>query len=575
VLQVRVGQYSDRGRKPTNQDFHGSCIPAGPQLASKGVAVALADGISSSEVSQLASQAAVTSFLNDYYCTSDAWSVKRSAERVIVAANSWLFAQTQQGQGRYDKDRGWACTFSALVIKSRTAHLFHVGDARIYQVQGRALEQLTTDHRVHVGGGQSYLGRALGIGDHLEIDYRSVALNVGDTFLLATDGVYEHVRDAAVLAAIAQHADDLDRAAQAIAQQALEAGSTDNLTVQLVRVERLPEAQAGELQRLAAELPFPPPLAPRQEIDGLRIVRELHASSRSHVWLALDLATLQPLVVKAPSVELQEDPIYRERFLLEEWVARRIDSAHVLKPSLPTGGRTHLFVAMEYLEGRTLAQWMVDHPHPDLETVRALVDQMARGLRAFHRLEMLHQDLRPANVMVDGTGTVKIIDFGAVAVAGMADAPALREVHPLQGTAQYAAPEYFLGEAGTPRSDLFSLAVITYQLLSGQLPYGADVARCKTREEQRRLRYRSLRAARPDVPSWVDDALHKALAPEPQRRYEDPAEFVFALHRPDATFATRRHVPLIERSPTAFWKGLSLLLALACVALVAALVHAR
>ena len=496
-------------------------------------------------------------------------------ERVVTAANSWLFAQTQQGQGRYDKDRGWACTFSALVIKSRTAHLFHVGDARIYQVQGRALEQLTTDHRVHVGGGQSYLGRALGIGDHLEIDYRSVALAAGDTFVLATDGVYEHVRDGAVLAALAEHADDLDAAAYAIAQQAMDAGSLDNLTVQLVRIARLPEPEAGELQQLAAELPFPPPLAPRMEIDGLRIVRELHASNRSQVWLAVEMATERPVVVKVPSTELQEDAAFRERFLLEEWVARRIDNAHVLKPSLPAAGRTHLFVAMEHVEGRTLAQWMVDHPHPDLETVRGLVQQIARGLRAFHRLEMLHQDLRPANVMVDATGTVKIIDFGSVAVAGIQEAPAVRELHPLQGTAQYAAPEYFLGEAGTPRSDLFSLAVVTYQLLCGQLPYGADVARCKTLDEQRRLRYRSLLPLRPDVPGWVDEALRKALAPEPQRRYEDPAEFVFALHQPDAAFLTRRHVPLIERSPTAFWKGLSLVLAVICVALVAALVHAR
>jgi serine/threonine protein phosphatase PrpC len=558
-----------------NQDFHGVCVPTGALLARKGAALALADGISSSPVSQLASQAAVGSFLNDYYCTPDAWSVQRSVQRVVSAANSWLLAQTRRGQGRYDQDRGWACTFSALVVKSRTAHLFHVGDARIYQVQGRALEQLTTDHRVHVGGGQSYLGRALGIGAHLEIDHRSVALAVGDTFVLATDGVYEHVRDAAVVQALAAHADDLDAAARAIAQQALDAGSPDNLTVQLVRIERLPEPEGGELQRLAAELAFPPPLAPRMEIDGLRVARELHASSRSQVWLAVDLASDRPVVVKVPSTELQDDPGMRERFLLEEWVARRIDSAHVLKPCTLARERTHLFVAMEYVPGRTLAQWMVDRPRPDLETVRGLVGQLARGLRAFHRLEMLHQDLRPANVMVDAAGTVKIIDFGSVAVAGIHDAPTVREAHPLQGTAQYAAPEYFLGEAGTPRSDLFSLAVITYQLLCGQLPYGAEVARCKSRLEQRRLRYRSLAPARPDLPRWVDEALRKALAPEPHRRWEDPAEFEFALRHPDPAFLARRHVPLAERSPTAFWKGISLLLALACVALVAALAHAR
>ena len=136
-LQVSVGQYSDKGRKDINQDFHGACVPKAPQLASKGIAVALADGISSSAVSQVASQSAVTSFLDDYYCTSDAWSVKRSAQRVLAATNSWLHAQNQKGQFRFDKDRGYVCTLSALVIKSATAHLFQVGDTRIYRLFNR------------------------------------------------------------------------------------------------------------------------------------------------------------------------------------------------------------------------------------------------------------------------------------------------------------------------------------------------------------------------------------------------------------------------------------------------------
>src|SRR3546814_13378075 len=92
-LTISVGQHSDRGRKETNQDFHGIVIPAEPLLSSKGIAVALADGISSSDVSQIASESAVKGFLEDYYCTSDAWSVKTSAQRVLDATNSWLHAQ--------------------------------------------------------------------------------------------------------------------------------------------------------------------------------------------------------------------------------------------------------------------------------------------------------------------------------------------------------------------------------------------------------------------------------------------------------------------------------------------------
>ena len=92
TLKVSVGQYSSLGRKEINQDFYGFCVPQEPQLSAKGIAIALADGISSSDVSHVASEAAVTGFLEDYYSTSETWSVKTSAERVLGAINSWLFA---------------------------------------------------------------------------------------------------------------------------------------------------------------------------------------------------------------------------------------------------------------------------------------------------------------------------------------------------------------------------------------------------------------------------------------------------------------------------------------------------
>src|SRR5215211_3621115 len=147
-LKITVGQYSDKGRKEINQDFHGVLIPDEPLLSLKGIAVVLADGISSSNVSQIASESAVKSFLTDYYCTSEAWSVKTAAQRVISAANSWLHAETKRSQNAYDRDKGYICTLSALVLKARRAHLFHVGDSRVFRLAGETLEQLTDDHRV-------------------------------------------------------------------------------------------------------------------------------------------------------------------------------------------------------------------------------------------------------------------------------------------------------------------------------------------------------------------------------------------------------------------------------------------
>ena len=140
-LGVALGQYSDKGRKDSNQDFYGACIPAAPLLDTKGIALAIADGISSSTVSHIASESAIKSFLEDYYCTPEAWSVKKSAQSVLCAANSWLYSQTRRSQYRYERDQGYVCTFSALVLKSATAHVWDKKAGRIATVWHNHVDQ--------------------------------------------------------------------------------------------------------------------------------------------------------------------------------------------------------------------------------------------------------------------------------------------------------------------------------------------------------------------------------------------------------------------------------------------------
>ena len=470
-LKISVGQHSDKGRKETNQDFHGVLVPEEPLLSLKGIAIVLADGISSSTVSRIAAESAVKGFLTDYYCTSESWSVKTSAQRVLAATNSWLHAQTRRSQYSYDKDKGYVCTLSAMVIKSTTAHIFHVGDSRIYRVSGNALEQLTNDHRVVVSSQQSYLGRAMGVNPQIEIDYQRTGrkrrrLRARHRRRLRTCLRPLHrKRDQGRRRRSRPGGEDHRR-------QACEQGSPDNLTVQIVRIDALPAGEASEVFGQPPELPLPPLLEARMLFDGYRIVRELHATSRSHIYLAVDADSDELVALKIPSIDLRGDPAYLKRFMMEEWVARRINNAHVLKPCLQSRKRNYLYVVTEFIDGQTLAQWMIDHPKPDLETIRGIVEQIAKGLRAFHRKEMLHQDLRPDNVMIDQTGTVKIIDFGSTRVTGVVEAspPATATTF----SAPCNTPRRNISWARRPsRSDIFSLGVITYQMLTGRLPYGA------------------------------------------------------------------------------------------------------
>ncbi|WP_411990830.1 protein kinase domain-containing protein [Agarivorans sp. DSG3-1] len=559
-LSVSIGQCSDKGRKAINQDCYGVSTPRGSQLNHKGFAAVMADGISSSEVSQVASETAVKSFLDDYYCTSEVWSVQHSAEKVLDATNAWLYSQSQQSPYHYDKDKGYVCTFSALVIKGNTAHIFHVGDTRVYRLNQNGLEQLTKDHRLWVNENKSYLSRALGIDEYCEFDYQSLRVEPGDIFLLATDGVYEFIDAALVNSTIEQYPNELEAAANKIVELAYEAGSDDNLSLQIIRVDQLAKASAQHLKQQVDRLPFPPMLEARMQFDGYTIVRQLHASSRSHVYLALDEQSGQQVILKAPSIDLRDDPEYLERFLTEEWIARRINSAYVLKANLDPRERNYLYTVFEYVEGQTLAQWITDNPKPELSRVREIVEQIAKGLRAFHRMDMLHQDLKPDNIMIDNTGTIKIIDFGSVWAAGLAEQTHDLTQQHLLGTALYSAPELFLGEGGSTRAELFSLAVITYFMLCGRYPYGTKVAGAKSQAAQRRLIYQSVLDTDSEIPVWIDDALEKALQVNRLKRYEQITEFLCDLRQPNNAFLNKTRAPLVERNPVAVWQGISAIL---------------
>ena len=133
--------------------------------------------------------------------------------------------------------------------------------------------------------------------------------------------------------------------------------------------------------------------------------------------------------------------------------------------------------------------------------------------------------------------------------------------HDILGTAQYTAPEYFVGLGGTTRSDMFSLGVIAYQMLVNRLPYGTNVAKTKTRADQRKLRYRSVLDDKSEIPAWVDGAIKKAVHPDPSKRYEALSEFVYDLRHPNKEFLNKTRPPLIERNPTLFWKSAFLILA--------------
>jgi serine/threonine protein kinase len=178
-------------------------------------------------------------------------------------------------------------------------------------------------------------------------------------------------------------------------------------------------------------------------------------------------------------------------------------------------------------------------------------------------MEMLHQDLKPENIMFDQNGTVKIIDFGSVKIAGITEITPLEHsrAENILGTLNYTAPEYHLGQRGTVKSDLFSLGVITYEMLNSALPFGQDMPEKPDKMNLAKLHYVPSFHHNAMVPIWIDGALKKATAITPQFRYDDLSEFLYDLSTPNPKFLSAEEaIPLIQRNPLLFWKALSAIL---------------
>ncbi|MEQ1368448.1 bifunctional protein-serine/threonine kinase/phosphatase [Acinetobacter schindleri] len=552
TLKVSIGQYSTAGIKQQNQDFHGVYLPEGHVLIQKGIACVIADGIGSSNVSHLAAETAVGSFLSDYYSTSDAWSTQTSAERVIRATNSWLYAQTQQSQGRFDKDRGYVCTLSALILKQQQAHIFHVGDSRIYRIRDHEIELLTHDHRVWLSSREHYLSRALGADYRIEIDYRNIELKEKDIFLLMTDGVYEFVTDQQLLDLTLIDA-DLNQLAKALVEKALEQGSDDNLSLQVIRVEQLPELNQFHIQQ---DYVFPQQLSKGEVFEGYVIDKILHQNHRSCLYLAHDTQQ-QPLVIKTLGVDLQQDKNAVEQFQLEDWVSKRLKHDNLMQCYPHNTEKKYLFQCYEYLQGETLAQWLHRQEKPlKLDDILPILQQTALALNAMHRLEMLHQDIRPKNIMVlnaENAMKIKLIDYGSTAVRGLVEINP-KNANRALGTLAFMAPEYFIDHSPSVHSDQFSLAVMTYYLLTKQLPYGTDLARCNSLKQLKKVQYHSIRKYRPDLPIWLDKILSQALSIEPTHRFEALSELIHNLTHPSKELLNSKPPAIIERDPLRFWQ---------------------
>ena len=237
TLVVATGCASIAGVKPVNEDAVAVHTPTDRHaMSSKGTAVVIADGVSSAEAGREASDYAVKHFIEEYFRTPDTWSAKQAGQKTLTTINLNLFKQSHEFTRQ---EKGYLCTFSGLVLKSRTAHFFHAGDSRIYRYRDGAITQLTRDHSINIGGGKNILARAVGMDNVLQVDYGKSVLEEGDIFLLTTDGVHDFINLEKLTGLLGDEREPQKQCERIIAEAKL-ANSDDNISCAIAKVDKLP-----------------------------------------------------------------------------------------------------------------------------------------------------------------------------------------------------------------------------------------------------------------------------------------------------------------------------------------------
>ncbi len=263
-------------------------------------------------------------------------------------------------------------------------------------------------------------------------------------------------------------------------------------------------------------------IAGRYRLEG-----RLGFGGMSTVHLALDLRLERQVAVKLLAEHLAEDPTFVSRFQREAQAAARLVHPNIVQV-FDSGLDEHTgqhFIVMEYIEGSSCAEILRDDGWVDVDEAVSIIEQACEGLHYAHRHGVVHRDVKPGNLLRAREGEVKLADFG---IAKATEQSSITQVGSVLGTAAYLAPEQARGEEAGPRADLYALGVVTYQLISGRLPYEATSLTELALKQQREVPV-TLDTLVAGVNSELGEAVAVALALDPRDRYETAREMGRAI----------------------------------------------
>ncbi|RUM44791.1 MAG: bifunctional protein-serine/threonine kinase/phosphatase [Hydrogenimonas sp.] len=513
-----------KGKELVSEDF------AGVKVIDDLCIGIVCDGVGSAEAGGKAARRVVNYLMNNFKTRPRSWSIEKSLHHFITNINAILY---REGIEEYDRPE-YVTTLSIVVIDGHRLYGANVGDSPIFLYRQGHLQQISFDHVSDEPGMEHVITQAIGLSETVDPYFFENNLEIGDTLLLASDGLEKVMEPAEIESKLKFGATSLIKAASRKVDDDL----PDDTTAVVIEIQG--ESTHKTLKNI--ELPIPKSLKKDQVIDGYRLLKPLIQNERT--WLAEKKGV--KYVLKFPPLEAIDDEQYLDLFVKEAWNASRLKAGFFPKAVIPKN-RTQRYYVMEYLEGVSLKEVIAKKPLPVEDTIQ-LGKFLLHACSFLLKYDLVHGDIKPENIIVlhrHGKRVYKLVDFGSIVE--------IFSITSRAGTPSYLAPERFTGEPISEQTEIFAIGVTLYEALTKKFPYG-EIEPFQTPTFKTP---KAVRAYNKAVPAWLESVVMRAIERDKERRYEVYTEMEYELTHPEKVKPYYpKDVSLLEREPVMVYRWL-------------------
>jgi len=517
---------------PKAKDITGDDACDSVQIDNTLIAV-LCDGVGSASEGGKAARESVKMMIENFRSRPNAWDIPKTLKMFTKSINHILY---QESQVQYERPE-MVTTICTIAIESNRLYGLNIGDSRVYLLRDNNLMQLSVDHIMDEDGMSHVLTRALGLSPSVEAHVFEEDLQIGDTVIMCSDGVYnvldkdeiiqqfsKKLSSKIIVKSAAKDYPDYER---------------DDMSLQYFTILNLDDSKAQRDQ----DLIIPNNLKINQQIDGYKLLKPLAQHKR--VWLC-DFED-KKYVIKFPLLGADEDELLLDMFVQEAWLAKQISNTLFAKAFIPEN-RTYRYYILEYIDGLSLYDYVKER-RLSVDSAVLLAKTLLKAEQYLLNLGYLHADIKPENIVVykdsNERSAFKVVDYGSVIAPFSLNTRA--------GTPSYISPERFDGSCISETSELFSIGVTLFFALTKTYPYG-EIEPFQTPKFKPSKRPSKLNS---NIPKWFEAIIMRSIAVEKTLRYTHYSQMMFELKNPEKVKPFfRKDTPLLERNPLLVFKTL-------------------